>query len=226
MDHAEQRESRRRSPSSVWFLPPRLMASVAAYASDNPPGALRNPGDRPAETRARQPPGPEFGGRIAVGPYPAIRWSWDWGRTSGDANEPSTRPIPPVEQHRWWRQFDNVSPTSVGGHGHSFDGGHIGFPGLTPGVRSDPVVDADSTGASTAQPAERLRHGHVSSRWTRREQGAPVPAFGGGKIGWRKGARGIGGGNVYGMCVSGSCCGSRIFTRSTDGAESFEGRSA
>jgi len=150
----------------------------------------------------------------------------------GDAaNEPSivVNPTDPNNIVVVWRQFDSVlSNFRQAGHGYSFDGGqHWTFPGpLTPGTfRSDPVVDADSDGGFYYNSLQgdfdmdvfKSLDGGVN--W-----GPPVPAFGGDKN-WMAVDRsgGIGEGNVYGMWqIAGGCCGSNIFTRSTDGAESFE----
>lgn len=213
-----------------------LMASTTAQASDDPPVRYQETrGDRPAATPARanilaRSPG----ARIAVGPYISYQVNVDelGQNIVGDAaNEPSiaANPTDPNNLVVVWRQFDNVlSNFRQAGHGYSLDGGqHWTFPGvLTPGIfRSDPVVDADSDGAFYYNSLQgnfdmdvfKSLDGGVN--W-----GLPVPAFGGDKN-WMAVDRsgGIGDGNVYGMWqLSGGCCGSRIFTRSTDGAESFE----
>lgn len=222
--------------SSSFLAVAALMASAAAQASENPPARYRErPGDRPAETPARanrlaRSPG----GRIAIGPYTSYQVNVDelGQNIMGDAaNEPSiaVNPTDPNNIVVVWRQFDNVlSNFRQAGHAYSFDGGQQWtFPGpLTPGTfRSDPVVDADSDGGFYYNSLQndfdmdvfKSLDGGVN--W-----GAPVPAFGGDKN-WMAVDRsgGIGDGNVYGMWqLSGGCCGSRIFTRSTDGAESFE----
>jgi hypothetical protein len=208
----------------------------AAHAADSPPTRYRETeGDQPAKTPARANKlARSPGAVVAVGPYVSHQANVDENGQNivGDAaNEPSiaVNPIDPNNIVIVWRQFDNVlSNFRQAGHAYSFDRGvNWTFPGpLTPGTfRSDPVVDADSAGGFYYNSLQndfdmdvfKSLDGGVN--W-----GPPVPAFGGDKN-WMAVDRsgGIGDGNVYGMWqLSGGCCGSRIFTRSTDGAESFE----
>jgi len=213
-----------------------LTGYAPAQASDDPPARYREtPGDRPAETPARANSlARSPGARVAEGPYMSYQVNVDelGQNIVGDAaNEPSiaVNPIDPNNIVIVWRQFDSVlSNFRQAGHGYSFDAGvHWTFPGpLTPGTfRSDPVVDSDSAGAFYYNSL----HSDLSMDVFKSLDGGvnwltPVPAFGGDKN-WiavdRSG--GIGDGNVYGIWqLSGGCCGSRIFTRSSDGAESFE----
>ncbi|MEE9293909.1 MAG: hypothetical protein V3W34_02945 [Phycisphaerae bacterium] len=145
-------------------------------------------------------------------------------------NEPSIAidPNDPDKMVIGWRQFDTVlSSFRKAGWAYSHDAGNSWtFPGsLSEFVfRSDPVLTVDSAGTFyycslrgdfTVHFFKSL-DGGVS--WQ-----VPVEAFGGDKQ-WTVIDRtgGIGEGNIYLSWQTGaSCCGSRIFTRSTDGGLSF-----
>ena len=150
----------------------------------------------------------------------------------GDAgNEPSIA-VDPTNPDRiviGWRQFDTVeSNFRQAGYGYSEDGGQTFiFPGvLDPGLfRSDPVLDFDSQGNFFYNSLQgdftcdvfRITDG--GTEWSE-----PVPANGGDKQ-WMRIDRsgGEGDGNNYSYWNrSFTTCDNGDFTRSTDGALSFE----
>ena len=151
----------------------------------------------------------------------------------GDAaNEPSIA-VDPTDPRRitiGWRQFDTIEEGfREAGLGYSNDAGLTWtFPGvLEPGTfRSDPVLDVDAAG--TCYYYSLSIAGGYSCEMFILDNGGflwqePVPAFGGDKP-WiaidRTG--GIGRGNVYCAWSSAAgCCGSNIFTRTTDGGSTF-----
>ncbi|WP_432410550.1 T9SS type A sorting domain-containing protein [Rasiella sp. SM2506] len=155
----------------------------------------------------------------------------------GDAaNEPSIA-VDPTNPNRiviGWRQFDTVrSDFRQAGYGYSLDGGETWtFPGvLDPGVfRSDPILDFDAQGnfyynALTADPDLTM----FSSDVFKIDDGGVVWSAGvsahGGDKGWLEVDRStsIGGGNIYSQWTFAfSECESLNFTRSTNGATSFE----
>jgi hypothetical protein len=218
-----------------------LVAPLAFLATDSladaggPPIAPEVLDDPPAAVRAQDVPESRSPGmRSVVGPYVSIQVNVDGDGMNivGDAaNEPSivVNPTNPDNIVIGWRQFDSVlSNFRQGGWAYSLDGGQSWtFPGvLEPGVfRSDPVLDADSAGNLYYQSLNnnflvdifRSTNGGVS--W----QG-PVAAFGGDKN-WMAIDRtgGIGDGNIYEIWQRFfSCCGSNIFSRSTNGGLSFD----
>jgi hypothetical protein len=145
-------------------------------------------------------------------------------------NEPSIciDPTHPTHVAIGWRQFDNVgSNFRQAGFAYSRDSGRTWtFPGrLTPGnFRSDPVLGADADG--TFYYCSLTGNFDVSffkSLDGGRTYAAPTAAFGGDKQ-WftidRTG--GPGDGHVY-LCWSefAGCCGTSVFTRSTNGAATF-----
>lgn len=149
----------------------------------------------------------------------------------GDAaNEPSIA-IDPTAPNRMvigWRQFDNVnSDFRQAGNAWSNDGGRTWHNRtvFTPGTfRSDPVLDADADGLiyySSLQDdfsVDTFISADGGQTW-----GNPIPAFGGDKQ-WIQIDRtdGIGRGNFYmSWSTAAGCCGSRIFTRSTDGGHTY-----
>lgn len=150
----------------------------------------------------------------------------------GDAaNEPSIAvdPTNPDRMVIGWRQFDTVdSNFRQAGNGHSTDGGATWtFPGvINPGIfRSDPVLDFDADGnffynsLTTGFTCDVYTIDDGGTDW-----GAPVSAHGGDKQ-WMRIDRtdGIGAGNNYSNWnVSFTTCAPGDFTRSTDGADSFE----
>ncbi|MHC4100496.1 MAG: sialidase family protein [Planctomycetota bacterium] len=183
---------------------------------------------RPAEVAEREgaialPAFGEFGVQVNV--------DADGGNILGDAaNEPSIA-VDPTAPNRiviGWRQFDTIqSNFRQAGWGYSHDGGRTWtFPGvIQPGVfRSDPVLAADAEGTIYYSSLRgdfsvwffKSFDGGVT--W-----GPALDAFGGDKQ-WftidRTG--GIGHGNIYmSWSTAGGCCGDNIFTRSTDGGQSF-----
>jgi hypothetical protein len=191
--------------------------------------------DPPAAESARDDPAARSaGGFSVVGTYVSIQVNVDaFGRNIlGDAaNEPSitVNPTNPDNLVIGWRQFDSVSSNfRQAGWAFSLDGGQTWtFPGvLTPGVfRSDPVLDADSSGNIYYQSLQQNFSMDVfTSSDGGMSWGPPVPSFGGDKN-WMAIDRtgGVGDGNVYGIWQRFfGCCGQNIFTRSTDGAQSFE----
>ncbi|MBK7403699.1 MAG: exo-alpha-sialidase [Phycisphaerales bacterium] len=146
------------------------------------------------------------------------------------ANEPSLA-IDPTAPNRMvigWRQFDNIaSDFRQAGNAWTNDGGRTWtFPGVfTPGTfRSDPVLDSDSSGNIYYSSlkgdflVDTFISGDGGQHW-----GSPIPAYGGDKQ-WividKTG--GVGEGNFYqSWSTAAGCCGSRIFTRSTDGGQTY-----
>ncbi len=146
------------------------------------------------------------------------------------ANEPSIAidPTAPNRMAVGWRQFDNINSSfRQAGNAWSNDGGRTWHNQtvFTPGVfRSDPVLDADAEGniyyssLRTTFDVDTFISGDGGQTWT-----APIPAYGGDKQ-WiaidRTG--GIGHGNFYqSWSTAAGCCGTRIFTRSTDGGYTY-----
>lgn len=214
--------------------PVPLMAENARTAPDEP-RVLEFRDDSPGPAAARQDPTARSpAARVTVGPYVSIQVNVDeFGQNIvGDAaNEPSiaVNPTNPDNMVIGWRQFDTVASNfRQGGWGFSSDGGASwAFPGtLTPGVfRSDPVLDTDSSGNFYYQSLQEsfdmdvFKSSDGGASW-----GLPVPSFGGDKN-WMviDKSGGIGDGNVYGIWQRFyGCCGQNTFTRSTDGAASFE----
>jgi hypothetical protein len=150
----------------------------------------------------------------------------------GDAaNEPSLAvdPTAPNRLAIGWRQFDTVTSNfRQAGWGHSSDGGRTWtFPGvIEPGVfRSDPVLDYDASGVFYYSSLKEDFLVDVFRSFDQGESWSPrFPAFGGDKQ-WIAVDRteGIGAGNIYEFWSPfGGCCGKNTFTRSTDGAQSFD----
>lgn len=143
----------------------------------------------------------------------------------GDAaNEPSIA-IDPTDPNRiviGWRQFDSVeSNFRQAGWAYSHDAGATWtFPGvLEPGVfRSDPVLDSDADGIiyyyslTEDFSCDLFRSTDGGVNWQ------PYVPAGGGDKAWMVIDRttGIGRGNIYAAYTP------RIFTRSTDGGDTFE----
>lgn len=155
----------------------------------------------------------------------------DGANIPGDAaNEPSIAidPTDPSKIVIAWRQFDTVFDNfRQAGRAYSHDGGASWtFPGpLEPGVfRSDPVMGVDAEGVFyyCSLRGDFTVHFFISPdggvTW-----GPPIPAFGGDKQ-WLAIDRtgGVGHGNIYlSWSTAAGCCGTRIFTRSTDGGLSY-----
>jgi hypothetical protein len=155
----------------------------------------------------------------------------------GDAaNEPSiaVNPLNENEIVIGWRQFDNVASNfRQAGYGYSSDGGQTWtFPGsIDPGVfHSDPVLDYDNAGnfyynslasqhATGDFPCYVYKSNDRGISWN---NGVYI---GGGDKQWMTIDRsgGIGEGNIYSSWdYSSSDCLPGFFTRSTDGAASFD----
>jgi hypothetical protein len=193
---------------------------------EDPPGAVRARDRLDARSAPRD---------VSVGPYVSVQVNtdeFDLNIVGDAANEPSIA-IDPTDPDRMvigWRQFDTIASNfRQAGWAFSGDGGQSWtFPGvLTPGVfRSDPVLDSDSSGNFYFQSLQETFDVDVfkstdgGATW-----GSPVPSFGGDKN-WMAidKSGGIGDGHVYGIWqrFGDSCCGQNTFTRSTDGAASFE----
>jgi hypothetical protein len=212
-----------------------ISLSPAPPAADSaaPPPPLELPDDRPGEP-ARPVPGAPPSAPVRFGSFAAHQVNVGPGGANipGDAaNEPSiaVNPLEPNKMAIGWRQFDTVSSDfRQAGRAFSSDGGRTWtFPGvLTPGVfRSDPVLTYDRDGTFYYSS---LKGDFLVDVFTSTDNGAswlpPAPAFGGDKQ-WITVDRtnGLGSGNVYQTwSTAGSCCGNRIFTRSIDGAQSFQ----
>ncbi len=194
--------------------------------------------DAPAANKPREDPAARSAGTIvSVGPYVSVQVNIDsFGQNIvGDAaNEPSMAVSPknPDNLVIGWRQFDSInSDFRQAGMAYSFDAGQTWtYPGviLEPGVfRSDPVVAPDSGGnfyyQSLTNPPLRLKVFKTTDGGVSYLPG--VDEFGGDKN-WIAVDRtdGPGEGHAYGIWqrFGGACCGSNVFTRSTDGAASFE----
>jgi hypothetical protein len=173
------------------------------------------------------------GRRVATGPYVSVQVNVDSHGENivGDAaNEPSiaVNPANPANMVIGWRQFNAVTSNfRQGGWAYTVNGGaNWTFPGvLTPGTfRSDPVIDVDAAGVFYYQSLKgNFLMDVFKSTDGGKTWGAPIPSFGGDKN-WMAIDRtgGIGDGNVYGIWQRfASCCGTSVFTRSTDGAASF-----
>ena len=191
--------------------------------------------DPPVARTARQDPDARSPrAEVLRGPYLSVQVNVDeFGQNIvGDAaNEPSiaVSAVDPDNLVIGWRQFDSVASNfRQAGRAVTFDRGQTwAFPGpLTPGVfRSDPVLDSDSQGNFYYQSLQEdfdvdvFRSVDGGATW-----GAPVSAFGGDKN-WMvvDKSGGLGDGQVYGIWQRFfGCCGQDTFTRSTDGAQTFE----
>ena len=149
----------------------------------------------------------------------------------GDAaNEPSIA-VDPNNPNRiaiGWRQFDTISNNfRQAGVAYSQNGGlNWTASVLDPGqFRSDPVLDFDNAGnfyyssLSSVTTAEMFKSTNGGMNWS-----APVTAHGGDKQ-WIAIDRtnGIGQGNIYqNWNIQFTCCAGTDFTRSIDGASSFQ----
>lgn len=145
-------------------------------------------------------------------------------------NEPSIA-IDPTAPNRMvigWQQFDNINSSfRQAGNAWSHDGGRTWHNQtvFTPGTfRSDPVFDADAEGLIYYSSlkgnfsVDTFISPDGGQTWSN-----PIPAFGGDKQ-WIQinRTRGIGHGNFYqSWSTAAECCGSRIFTRSTDGGQTY-----
>lgn len=181
-------------------------------------------------------------GVIVRGPYVSVQVNVDsLGRNvvNDAANEPSIA-VDPNNRNRMaigWRQFDTIDDPNAfrqAGIGYSTDGGQSWtVPGvLAPSVfSSDPVLDFDAEGRFYYYALQPNRGpGAWSCYLYRSENGGvtwpqEVYAYGGDKA-WMTVDRtgGMGHGHLYfawSPNIPYNCCGSNIFTRSTDGGQSF-----
>ncbi len=150
----------------------------------------------------------------------------------GDAaNEPSiaVNSLNPNNIVIGWRQFDSVTNDfRQAGWAYTMNHGQTWtFPGkLTPGTfRSDPVLDSDAAGSFYYQS---LKNNFLMDVFKSTDGGAtwgsPIASFGGDKN-WmvvdKSGS--IGNGHIYGIWREPfGCCGSNVFTRSTNGGTSYQ----
>jgi len=213
--------------------PPPWTPPAAAEDHQAPQPPLEAPDDPPG-VPARPLPGAPRSEPVRFGPFSANQVNVDAGGANipGDAaNEPSiaVNPLEPNKMAIGWRQFDTVTSNfRQAGRGYSSDGGRTWtFPGvLTPGLfRSDPVLSFTQDGDFYYSS---LRSTFLVDIFTSTDNGVswlpPVAAFGGDKQ-WITVDRtnGIGSGHVYqAWSTAAGCCGDNIFTRSTDGAQSFQ----
>ncbi len=199
----------------------------------DPPFHLERPDDARLPPPEQQPLTVRSESVVTLGPYVSVQVNVDSGGNNivGDAaNEPSMA-IAPNNSNLvaiGWRQFDNVASNfRQAGRAHSPDGGATWtFPGvLTPGTfRSDPVLEPDAGGTffynslKSNFAIDVFKSTDGGATW-----GSPVPAFGGDKA-WMAIDRtnGIGAGHIYfSWSTAAGCCGSNIFTRSTDAGISW-----
>jgi hypothetical protein len=185
--------------------------------------------------RGTMPTGP--GGRYRRDGYLAVQVNVDaeGNNILGDAaNEPSIAVDPTDRRHMviGWRQFDTVmSDFRQAGWGYTSDGGRTWtFPGaIEPGVfRSDPVVDSDSQGNfyynSLTTPDMWNFWCHVYRSYDGGQSWDEGTYAWGGDKQWQTIDKSglIGDGNIYAAWnISYSSC-SGMFTRSTNGGNSFE----
>ena len=192
------------------------------------------PDDPPAAVAARDLVDARSPGlRIARGGFTSIQVNVDVNGMNivGDAaNEPSlaVNPTDPSNIVIGWRQFDSIASNfREAGYGFTTDGGQTWTAGnLEDGVfRSDPVLDADSSGNIYYMSLSSLTAGDVWKSGTGGASwGAPVPSPIGDKE-WivvdRSG--GIGDGFIHHIWQPGfGCCAPNTFTRSIDAGASFQ----
>lgn len=149
----------------------------------------------------------------------------------GDAaNEPSIAvdPTDPMRMAIGWRQFDSVSSNfRQAGWAYTTDGGASWTAGtIEPGIfRTDPVLEFDGAGRLYYQSLDgNFLNQFFTSLDAGSSWGSPVDAYGGDKN-WMvvDKSGGIGEGHVYGSWQRFfACCDPDTFTRSVDGALSFQ----
>jgi hypothetical protein len=220
----------------IGFLAAFLLA-VGALAQESaaPPVYREAPEDAPAASAARDDSSARSPGmRAQRGGFVSVQVNVDGAGQNivGDAgNEPSISidPLNPDNIVIGWRQFDSITSNfRQAGWAFSHDGGQSWtFPGvIDPGqFRSDPVLDTDSVGTFYYNS---LTDDFSMDVFRSLDQGQSWPltaeAFGGDKN-WMviDKTGGIGEGHVYGNWQRNfGCCGTNLFTRSTDGGVSFE----
>ena len=231
-----------RTPTTRWTTPIAFVlgCATAVAAPQEPtqrPGPHERLGDPP-------PPGPiSTPGRTRVDPivrdrFVTVQVNVDANGLNivGDAaNEPSIAvdPLQPARMAIGWRQFDTTASNfRQAGAAYSTDGGRhwVGVGPLDAGVfRSDPVLASDATGVfyyySISIPGgqylcDMFRSTDGGQTWS-----GPTAANGGDKA-WVAVDRtgGVGDGHVYAeWSVFAGCCGSDVFTRSTDGGTTWSG---
>jgi len=216
----------------IYRWPTSWLGCILVLQAQAPePSHRERPGDRPAEGLTIPILTPS--GTILHNGYLSVQVNVDSSGNNilGDAaNEPSMAidPTNPLKFVIGWRQFNHVSSDfRQAGWGYSHDGGNSWtFPGtLEPGVwRSDPVVDSDANGNFFYYS---LRSGFYCDMFRSTNSGlswdSAVPAYGGDKAWFTiDRTQGIGRGNIYAVwSPSFGPYGSRIFTRSTDGGQTF-----
>ncbi len=203
------------------------------WVSDEP---VAEPHERPPF----DPPWPRTGPVVTAPPVRVVRVSFESVQVNVDengnnivgdaANEPSIA-VDPTDPDRiviGWRQFDDVrSNFRQAGVAYSHDAGRTWtFRGvLTPGVfRSDPVLGSDADGnfyfysLEDDWTCDMFKSADGGLSWSK-----PVYAYGGDKA-WFAIDRtdGIGRGNIYGAWDYAGCCEPYRFSRSIDGAASFQ----
>jgi hypothetical protein len=212
----------------------------AGEHSGHVPMQRERPDDPPGEP-ARPMPGARRSAPVAQGSYVSVQANVSpFGlNVVGDAaNEPSIAVDPnnPNRMAIGWRQFDtSTSNFRQAGWAHTRDGGRTWtFPGvLDPGVfRSDPVLSYNAQGIFYYNSLKVVGSAFTCDVFTSANQGvtwsAPVYAQGGDKQ-WMTVDRtgGVGDGHIYcAWSTAAGCCGNNTFTRSVDGAVSFETASA
>jgi hypothetical protein len=153
----------------------------------------------------------------------------------GDAANEPTLAVDPFDPNRLvvaWRQFDTVASSFRQlGWATSADGGRSWTPGgvLLPGAHhTDPVAVADASGrfqlAALGIDGSHFAVDLFTSVGAGRTWTGPLQTYGGDKE-WLAADRtaGPGRGHLYlTWSRSSSCCGTRTFTRSTDGGRTFE----
>src|SRR5262245_58790610 len=227
----------RRLPCIAWgFLVAGLAAADAATpARPANPRHDERPDDPPAPSSAAEDLlGRSPAGSVSLGPYVSIQVNVDAAGFNivGDAsNEPSiaVNPVNPNNMMIGWRHFTTITSNfRQAGRAYTFDGGMTWtFPGvLTPGTfRIHPSLGAHRTGNLFVQSLKgdftldvfKSTDGGVN--W-----GVPVPSFGGDKN-WMviDQSGGPGSGLIYGIWQRfAACCGTNVFTRSTNGGASYQ----
>jgi hypothetical protein len=211
-------------------VPVAVAGQIVQHNHPLPPAPHERPGDGylPPADRGVAPPatfprGPDGGSQVNVN-------AGGMNILGDAANEPSLciDPTNPARVAIGWRQFDNIgSNFRQAGFAFSRDAGRTWTaPGsLTPGIfRSDPVLAAASNGTFYyCSLTGDFAVDFFKSLDGGRTYGVPSPAFGGDKQWFTIDTTGGPGDEhlyVYWSQYA-ACCGSNVFTRSTDGAATF-----